>query len=331
MRVQYDTDLVPGPDRYEYYLDAAASEVAPVAVNGRAPGWLRATLSGVQAGEFLIEAVTFAADSQLKIVRNERMIRAGDPGCYRMCLHITGGDRAEQAGNQVLFAQRDIGVFSLSAPYHTSRPARRQAMRVVMVTFPRSILPLGESAMSSLAGTVLPPGLPGRSLFAQFLIDLAGNPGPGPDTRGLAEVLREVTTGLIRERLGMAGGFTPATRCRLYQEWVRAVIGWRSDDPELRPAGIARAVDISERYLHRIFRDADQSPMRLVKAIRLEQCHRDLSDPALAAKSIREIAVARGYRRADQFAHDFRQRFGIPATRVQRPLPQALQDPRRPA
>jgi AraC-like DNA-binding protein len=37
------------------------------------------------------------------------------------------------------------------------------------------------------------------------------------------------------------------------------VIGWRSGDPELNPAKIARAVDISERYLHRLFRDADQT------------------------------------------------------------------------
>jgi hypothetical protein len=69
-------------------------------------------------------------------------------------------------------------------------------------------------------------------------VDLTGNPGPDPDAGSLAEVLREVTTGLIRERLGLAGGFTPATRCLLYQEWVRLVIGRRSGDLELNPAKI---------------------------------------------------------------------------------------------
>ncbi len=50
MRVQYDTDSVRWPDRYEYYRYAAASEVAPVAIQARAPGRLRAALSSVQAG-----------------------------------------------------------------------------------------------------------------------------------------------------------------------------------------------------------------------------------------------------------------------------------------
>jgi AraC-like DNA-binding protein len=204
-------------------------------------------------------------------------------------------------------------------------------MRVVMVTFPRRLLPLEEAALTPVLGTLLPWRLPGRSLFAQFLIGLADNPGPDPDPVGLAEALREVTTRLIREQLGLAGGFTPATRRLLYQEWIRAVIGWRSDDPELNPAGIARAVGISERYLHQLFRDTDQTPMRLVKARRLEQCHRDLLNPALATKPVGEIALARGYRRADQFAHDFRQRFGIPATHVPRPGPQPLRHTRRPA
>jgi transcriptional regulator GlxA family with amidase domain len=34
---------------------------------------------------------------------------------------------------------------------------------------------------------------------------------------------------------------------------------------------------------------------------------------------IREIASARGYQRPDQFARDFRQRFGIPATQLRQP------------
>jgi hypothetical protein len=39
MRVQYDTDAVRWPDRYEYYRDAAASKMAPVAIRPHDPGW----------------------------------------------------------------------------------------------------------------------------------------------------------------------------------------------------------------------------------------------------------------------------------------------------
>ena len=66
MRVQYSTDRVRWvPDRYEYYRDAAASEVAPVAIQARAPGWLCAALSSVQVGDFLVEVTTYAADFEM--------------------------------------------------------------------------------------------------------------------------------------------------------------------------------------------------------------------------------------------------------------------------
>jgi AraC-like DNA-binding protein len=320
MRVQYDTDAVRWPDRYEYYRDAAASEVAPVAIQGRARGRLHAALSGVQVGDFLVEALSYAADFETQALRNDRMIRAGDPDCYRMCLNITGGEVAEQAGNQVRFGPRDIGVFSLSSRYHTIKPASRQTMHVVMVTFPRRLL--DETAVTPVLGTLLPRSLAGHSLFTQFLVYLANSAGPDPEAGSLAGALRQVTTALIGERLGAGSGFTPATRRLLYQEWVRAVVARQSGDPELSPAKISRAVNISERYLHRLFADSGQTPMQMVKATRLELCQRDLLDPALAGKPIGKIAIARGYQRPDQFARDFRHRFGFPATQLRRPSPQ---------
>ncbi len=331
MRVQYNTDAVRWPDRYEYYRHAAASEVAPVAIQARAPGRLRAVLSSVQAGDFLVEAASYAADFETEFLRDDRMIRAGDPDCYRMLLNITGGEVTEQGGHQACFGARDIGLFTLSSRYRNVKPARRQPVRVVMVTFPRRLLPLDEAAVTPLLGTLLPRGLAGHSLFAQFLTYLADSTGPDPEAGGLAETLRQVATALIGERLGAGSGFAPSTRRLLYREWVRLVVARQSGDPELNPAKISRAVNISERYLHRLFRDSDQTPMQLVKATRLEHCHRDLQDPARADKPIGEIAIARGYQRPDQFARDFRQRFGIPATRLRQPSPQPLPQTGRPA
>ena len=96
----YNTDLAWGPDRYEYYRHAAASEVAPAAIQARAPGRLHAALSGVQAGDFHIDAFSYAADFDVKVLRDDRMIRAGDPDCYRMLLHITGGEVIGQADKE---------------------------------------------------------------------------------------------------------------------------------------------------------------------------------------------------------------------------------------
>jgi hypothetical protein len=91
MRVLYDTKAVHPLDRYDYYRAGAAAELAPVAVYGRAPGHLLARMSVAQVGDFEIEAVTWAADSEVAVRRTERLIRAGDPECYRMGLSVNGG------------------------------------------------------------------------------------------------------------------------------------------------------------------------------------------------------------------------------------------------
>jgi AraC-like DNA-binding protein len=79
---------------------------------------------------------------------------------------------------------------------------------------------------------------------------------------------------------------------------------------------IAQAANISPRYLHKIFQDAELTPMQMLKRMRLEECRRSLQDPALAMMPIGDIISVHGYLRPDQFARDFRQMFGVSAKQV---------------
>lgn len=99
-------------------------------------------------------------------------------------------------------------------------------------------------------------------------------------------------------------------------EHVRTIIRRRLGDPRLDADGIARAANISPRYLYQLFHGTELTPMQLLKRLRLEECRRSLLDPALATTPISDLIAGHGYLRADQFARDFRQLFGVPATRV---------------
>ncbi len=322
MHTLYDTRTVHPLDRYEYARAGAAAELAPVAIHGRTPGHLLAAMSVAQIGDFEIEAVTWAADSELVARRNHRLIRAGDPECYRIFLSVNGGVRMEQAGNQVHFRDRDIAFYDLSRPWQTTHTTGPVPMRVVMLTFPRALVPIARATVRPLIGTTIPRSLPGRGLIAQFLIELTetaltdtaelvGDPD-------LADVLRECTIGLIRQRLGQPNGITPRTRQLLHMTRIRDIIRRHLAKPTLDPDQIAKAANISPRYLHKIFQDAELTPMQLLKQLRLEECRRSLQDPALTMTPIKNIISAHGYRRPDQFARDFKQHFGISAKQVRR-------------
>lgn len=316
MHTLYDTRTAHPLDRYEYYRAGAAAELAPVSVHGRSPGQLLAVMSVAKIGDFHIEAVTWAADREVVARRTERLIRACDPGCYRLFLSATAGVRMEQADHRVDFRAGDIGLYDVSLPWTTTHPTGPTPMRIIMLTFPRALVPLDPATVRLLAGTLTPRSLPGRSLLAQFIIGLAEP--TATDDPGLAEVLRECAVGLIRQRLGAPTGITPHTRRLLQQARINGTLRQHLGNPALDPNGIARAANISPRYLYTIFQDADLSPMQLLKRLRLQQARRRLQNPALASTSIKDIMSAVGYVRPDQFARDFRQLFGVSATQARR-------------
>lgn len=193
-------------------------------------------------------------------------------------------------------------------------------LRLVMLTFPRSLVPVDGDTVQPLVGALMPRSLSGRGLIAQFLGELTESAATD-DIRlsepaitgdpGLAEVLCKCVVGLIRQRLGELSGITPHTRRLLQQERIKGIVRRHLDNPALDPEGIAKAANISQSYLHRIFRGADLTPMRLLKQLRLQEAHRMLQDSALANRAIKDIGSAVGYVRADQFSWDFRQLFGV--------------------
>jgi AraC-like DNA-binding protein len=312
-----DTRMVHPLDRYEYARAGAAAELAPVAIRGRAPGDLLAMMSVAQIGDFAIEAVTWAADSEIVAHRTDRLIRACDPECYRVFLSVNGGVRMEQAGNQASFRARDIALYDLSHPWQATHTTGPVPMRIVMLTFPRALVPITRATVASLVGTLMPRNLPGRSLIARFLIGLTDTAKQADDS-GLADVLRECTVGLIRQRLDQPNGITPQTRRLLHMACIRGIIRRHLDNPALGPDRIAEAANISPRYLHKLFQATELTPMQLLKRLRLEECHRSLRDPALAMTPVKDIIAAHGYLRPDQFARDFKQLFGVSATQVRR-------------
>jgi AraC-like DNA-binding protein len=310
----YDTRKVHPLDRYEYYRAGAVAELAPVSVHGSAPGQLLAVMSVARIGEFVVEEVTWAADREVVARRTERLIRACDPECYRVFLSVTAGVRMEQADHRVDFRARDIALYDMSQPWTATHPTGLAPMRVVMLTFPRTVVPIARATVRPLVGTVTPRNLPGRDLIAQFLTGLT-EPASTADPR-LPEVLRDCAIGLIRQRLGSPSGITPRTRRLLQQTRINGIIRRHLSDPALDPDGIARAANVSPRYLYTIFQDAELTPMQLLKRLRLERAHRTLQDRTLATTSIKDIMSAVGYVRADQFARDFRRQFGVSAREV---------------
>ena len=106
----------------------------------------------------------------------------------------------------------------------------------------------------------------------------------------------------------------PITRSRLIafqKERVKDYVRRHLREPSIDCETIARAVQLSPRYLYDLFSDEPSPIMRSIWSERLKNCRRELSLPALRNKSIGEIAYSWGFRDLAHFSRSFRAAFGL--------------------
>lgn len=111
---------------------------------------------------------------------------------------------------------------------------------------------------------------------------------------------------------------------RVSQDDRQAVL-W---DSTLGPDEIAAAVNISTRYLHKLFEAEHHTVSRYIRARRLELARRALLDPRLADRSISTIAYSCGFGDLSSFNRAFKAAFGVTPTELRSATPNTPHPPR---
>ena len=91
-------------------------------------------------------------------------------------------------------------------------------------------------------------------------------------------------------------------------ERARRYVDRHLADPGLEPAGVARAVGVSERQLQRLFERTGESFGRYVTRRRLEEVRTALARHA--ARPVTDLALAWGFGSLPSFYRAFRQAYG---------------------
>lgn len=91
-----------------------------------------------------------------------------------------------------------------------------------------------------------------------------------------------------------------------------ALVDLRLSDPAFTSATIAEGLDVSARYLQRVFAEAGTTPARFLLARRLDAAAERLRYGA-KDRSITDIALSCGFNDLSYFSRTFRRRFGVSA------------------
>jgi len=85
----------------------------------------------------------------------------------------------------------------------------------------------------------------------------------------------------------------------------------RLRDPKLSPAAVAEGLRISPRYLRTVFAGTGEKVSAYIIRRRLEECAKQIRNPAWTGHTLTEIAFAWGFNSAAHFTRTFHEQFGM--------------------
>ena len=159
----------------------------------------------------------------------------------------------------------------------------------------------------------LPHVSPSTGLLSTFMQGLTGTVSSNAACN--ADALTEALLGLLVNALGDEMSDRDVGSIRRQQLIaVKRYIDANLDDPGLSLDSVAAGVRISIRYLHALFREEPTTVQPFIINRRLEQCYRDLCNPAMNHRTVTDIAFSWGFQNSAHFGRRFKLAFSYSPT-----------------
>lgn len=284
------------------------------------------TISSHTAHEWCFEQSAnrnVTAYSRFRAVRDSRVVAFGGEGGIR-CSHdnIAARRTARQDLSIIYAANGDMhldiagrGINLQSGMFTITDSAQPMALdipssfRQVYFIFPKSrvlsIFPFAEEFVGVPFGRE--HGL--MSFFVDHLSSIEHHLGTFEDVH--ANTILNVTLDLLAMTLSSLDADRMITPRERQLTRLQSYIEAKLQDSDLDVATIAADNGINVRYLHKIFAGTGVTVSNWIRTRRLEMCRRDLDAPALARRSITEIALHWGFNDMSHFSKAFRREFGV--------------------
>ncbi|WP_410876964.1 helix-turn-helix domain-containing protein [Nocardia sp. A7] len=307
MAVVFDTGFVAPVERANAITTAMQEATAPCNVVHENPdGRAHAQFDVWEFGDANIFR---AAMSGIRLIRTSKQVRANPSPMLAIAVHRRGTARYEQDGLQRELAAGELHLMDLNAPYDF-RWAGDGGSTCLHVPLDQLALPVERirRAARHLHRS------PYYRLVAGHITEMTEQADAlscHPTARLTGSASIDLIRGLLlstTEPDRHDGAVIPS---EIMLAEIRAYVRRHLADPELDAARIARALNISVRYLYKICAAADYRLARSIIGERLDRIRDDLASPELRHVSIAAIAFRWGFRDASHFTRRFRATYGV--------------------
>ncbi|WP_328334056.1 MULTISPECIES: helix-turn-helix domain-containing protein [unclassified Streptomyces] len=315
METLFDSAALPAAQRSEAWLETTSKALLTTQVEISDSATFQARLRAMNVGAAQMSSMSYGP---LLSRRTPRLIRQSDPEQYQIALVRSGHQSIDQTDSHACLGRGELVFYDSSRPF-TARVGRGEGGRrggsdSVLMQFPKRLLPLPRSGLARMLATPLSGTEGVGSLLAQFMVALADREKQytPQDKARLGGIALDLATSTLAHHLDSEN----AHPARLPQSvlFLRATsfIGRHLHVPELGPSAVAASLQISLRYLHRVFQQHGTSVSAYIRHQRLDRCRRDLADPSLNHLAICSIAGRWGFPRPAEFTRAFRAAMQMP-------------------
>jgi AraC-like DNA-binding protein len=306
MGIVLTTDDLQPNEREAFWRHVMSDTFAPVTIREMAEGDVAGSIRGHFVGRLLVTDVQSTGQD---IRRTPRLIHSADNAFFQVAIVADGVGRLEQDGRQAVLQPGDCVLYENTRPFQWLFDSDWD---VSVFSLPSDAVRLSDNERRLISARRLDGSAGLTGVVSRFLLDLARHSEDLPaeqSERVLAHASDLVVT-LLSDCLDDTTRVQGAVQRSLMLR-IKDYIDQRLCDPALGPAEIAAAVNISTRYLHKLFEAEHHTVALYIKGLRLDRARRDLLDPRLAGRPISAIAYACGFGDLSGFNRAFKQAYAV--------------------
>lgn len=231
------------------------------------------------------------------------------PRLYNFLLQAKGSSTFYHCGNESHLQEGDLVLVDTALPhYFRTQNVSLTIMARVQSDLLREYLPSPEQ----FCGVPIGKTVGVTATAAAMMTSLADASQSGVDPVCEARIARYLLEmiSMAYDRPDNAENGGSAILWQRRNEVVRYIED-NLRDPDLTPAAVAAGLRMSTRYLRTIFSMSGEKVSAYILRRRLEECARQMCNPAWNGHTLIEIAFSWGFNSAAHFTRCFRDRYGV--------------------
>jgi len=255
-------------------------------------------------------SVAYAGDVMLtkldagrhRVIRDSHRLRDSEAAYLKIVAPWSGHAEVEQYGSKASVSNGSWAIYDTSQPYVVANPQHTE--HLIMMVPKQSIAERGlrlENLMGRSVG--------GSAGIARIALQTMRSTYQELDNMAapLARRAGELLVDMVHLSLQALGGqATAVTQKQALYDRICEHVASHVRDPGLSVDQVAEALNCSRRHLHNAFVGRDQSLGGFIQQSRLELCMRELHSPALAHRTITDIAVGCRFSNSAHFSRAFK-------------------------